>query len=40
MKENLYIMRKLCQNFVKFEQAFDLIVPESRRDNKYCKSVN
>jgi hypothetical protein len=31
-------LRKVCQNWLKYEEAFDLIIASSRRDNKYCQS--
>jgi hypothetical protein len=37
---NLEQLKRICASFVKFEQAFDSLVPVSRRgvNNKYCKS--
>mmetsp|Transcript_31364 Transcript_31364/g.43517 ORF Transcript_31364/g.43517 Transcript_31364/m.43517 type:complete len:432 (-) Transcript_31364:283-1578(-) len=35
---NFMQMKKICQNFVKYEGAFDIVVPNSRRDNQYCQS--
>eukprot|EP00951_Prasinocladus_malaysianus_P011565 scaffold85500_cov38-Prasinocladus_malaysianus.AAC.1 len=31
-------LKKVCQSFVKYEEAFDMMVPRSRRDNEYCMS--
>jgi hypothetical protein len=31
-------VKKVCQNFVKYEIAFDLMVPLSRRNNEFCAS--
>eukprot|EP00005_Dracoamoeba_jomungandri_P013760 CAMPEP_0174265216 /NCGR_PEP_ID=MMETSP0439-20130205/25639_1 /TAXON_ID=0 /ORGANISM="Stereomyxa ramosa, Strain Chinc5" /LENGTH=319 /DNA_ID=CAMNT_0015351559 /DNA_START=177 /DNA_END=1133 /DNA_ORIENTATION=+ len=31
-------LKKICKNFVKYEEAFDYIVPKSRRNNEYIKS--
>mmetsp|Transcript_26077 Transcript_26077/g.31659 ORF Transcript_26077/g.31659 Transcript_26077/m.31659 type:complete len:441 (-) Transcript_26077:1139-2461(-) len=37
---NLMQKKKVCMNFIKYEDAFDLIVPVSRRgnSNEHCKS--
>eukprot|EP00854_Cymbomonas_tetramitiformis_P011542 gene11542-13639_t len=35
---NLLQMKKVCQNFIKFEEVFDSLVPLSRRANEYCSS--
>eukprot|EP00951_Prasinocladus_malaysianus_P035096 scaffold359142_cov37-Prasinocladus_malaysianus.AAC.1 len=31
-------LKKVCQSFIKYEAAFDMMVPRSRRDNEYCMS--
>eukprot|EP01080_Neovahlkampfia_damariscottae_P006690 gene6690-10855_t len=31
-------LKKICQNWLKFEEAFDLMISDSRRNNKYCHS--
>jgi hypothetical protein len=31
-------LKKVCQNFVKYEKAIDKFMPVSRRESKYCRS--
>ena len=31
-------LKNVCQNFVKYEKAMDMFMPESRRESKFCHS--
>ena len=33
------VVRRMCQNFVKYERAIDSFMPPSRHNNRYCQPV-
>lgn len=32
-------MKRVCKMWMKYESCFDAVVPESRRDNMYCRGI-